>query len=99
VSIDQKEPYQGMVKCQTIILVYGLVDRWSIKCFEKVATLAAFRWKNDEEEQYQTTRHLVCLFFTMRSKRAVSFQWNIVILAFRVLIQGLNQSSFCSSDF
>jgi len=26
-SIDQKEPYQGMVKCQTIILVYGLVDR------------------------------------------------------------------------
>jgi hypothetical protein len=27
VSIDQKEPYQGMVKCQTIILVYGLVDR------------------------------------------------------------------------
>jgi len=59
VSINQKDPYHGMVKCQTIMVVYdlsSLFERWRIKCSEKIATQVAFEWKNDEEgEQYKTT--------------------------------------------
>ena len=29
----------------------GLVQRWSIKCFKKVATWATFDGKNDEENE------------------------------------------------
>lgn len=42
-SITQKEPFQGVIKCQAIMTVYGLSGlgkRWTIKCHWKVATRA-----------------------------------------------------------
>jgi hypothetical protein len=45
VSINQKEPYRGMFKCQVIMVVYvllNLVKRWSIKFSWKVATRTTF---------------------------------------------------------
>ena len=45
VSISQKEPCQGVVKCQTVIMVYGfssLVERWSIKYPWKVVIHVVF---------------------------------------------------------
>jgi hypothetical protein len=55
----QVSDHHGMVKCQTIMVVYdlsSLFERWRIKCSEKIATQVAFEWKNDEEgEQYKTT--------------------------------------------
>ena len=54
VSINQKDPYSGMVKCWTVMVVYdlsSLFERWSIKCFEKIATQVAFVWKNKEKNE------------------------------------------------
>jgi len=60
-----------------------------------------FRWK--ERKRWiidKTTSHLVCLFFfTIWSKRVVSFKWNNVVSTFRVLIQAFCQSSIWSSIF